>query len=73
MGIRPETSEGYLYYIRLNTEKGLLYKIGFTKMENVEKRFSYGGSDKYKQIEKVFMYKYSMYAYDIELLLHNHL
>jgi hypothetical protein len=73
MSIRPETSEGYLYYIRLNTEKGDFYKIGFTKMESVEERFSYGGSENYKLIDKIFMYKYSMYAYDIELLLHNHL
>lgn len=69
----PDTREGYLYYIRLKTEKGRFYKIGFTKMESVEDRFSYGGSENYKLIDKVLMYKYSMYAYDIEFLLHSHL
>jgi hypothetical protein len=67
----PKDSEGYCYYIKLKTNKGTFYKIGFTTKESIEERFSYGGSDNYKLISKVLMYKYSLYAYDIEQLLHN--
>jgi len=70
MGIEPDHPEGYVYYIKLNTEKGVFYKIGFTKMSNIEKRFSYGGSDNYKLIEKVLMFKYCMYGYRMEQKLH---
>lgn len=73
MGIRPKTREGYVYYVRLRTNKGVFYKIGFTTMESLEKRFSYKGSENYKLIDKIFLYKYFIYAYDIEQLLHDHL
>lgn len=69
----PEDMEGYLYYIRLKTSKGIFYKIGFTRQKSVEDRFSYGGSKNYQLIDKVLFFKYSMYAYEYELLLHNHL
>ena len=69
----PEDMEGYLYYVRLKTSKGIFYKIGFTRQKSVEDRFSYGGSENYRLIDKVLLFKYSMYAYVYELLLHNHL
>lgn len=74
MGISPETPDGHVYYARLATPKGRFYKIGFTKMASVEERFSYDGSDAYKLIDKVFLFKYSPYAYQIETeYLHGHL
>lgn len=71
--MNPEEYEGYLYYIRLNTSKGRFYKIGFTRMSSVEQRFSYEGSEAYKMIDKVLLFKYSLHAYDIEQHLHGHL
>jgi hypothetical protein len=68
---RPDTTEGYVYYARFNTNKGKFYKIGFTKMKTIEKRFSYNGSENYKLIDEVFMYKYSLYAYEIEHMFHS--
>jgi len=65
-----EDGEGYVYYIKLRTNQGIFYKIGFTTMESVDERFSYGGSENYKLIEKVLLYKYSLYAHQIEGLLH---
>lgn len=74
MGIAPDTPDGHVYYVRLSTPKGRLYKIGFTKMASVEERFSYDGSDAYKLIDKVLLFKYSPYAYTIETdYLHGHL
>ncbi|MER2512392.1 MAG: GIY-YIG nuclease family protein [Nitrosomonas ureae] len=71
--MNPEEHEGYVYYIRLKTNKGRFYKIGFTRMSSVEQRFSYEGSEAYKMIDKVLLFKYSFHAYDIEQHLHGHL
>jgi hypothetical protein len=71
--IAREFNDGYVYYIRFKTPKGIFYKIGFTTMDSVELRFSYGGSENYKMIDKVFMYKYSLDAYEYEQLLHSNL
>jgi hypothetical protein len=73
MSIAPDTPEGHVYYIRLNTPKGIFFKIGFTKSNDVVKRFSYGGSQNYKFIDKVLLFKYSPFAYEIEQMCHRHL
>jgi len=70
MSIRPDHPAGYVYYIRLKTKKGTFYKLGYTKMDNVMDRYSYGGSDTYKLINKVLMHKYCLYAYDMEQKFH---
>lgn len=70
MSIAPDHPEGYVYYIRLKTKKGILYKVGFTKMESVDARFSYGGSETHKMIDKVLMYKYCMHGYNMEQKIH---
>jgi hypothetical protein len=71
--MNPEEYEGYVYYIRLKTNNGRFYKVGFTRMSSVEQRFSYGESEAHKMIDKVFLFKYSLHAYDIEQHLHGHL
>lgn len=67
----PEFPDGHLYYIRFKTPKGVFYKIGVSKKSSAELRFSYGGSENYKMIDKVFMYKYSLQAYKYEQMLHS--
>lgn len=69
----PEFDDGYVYYIRFKTPKGIFYKIGFTRMSSAELRFSYGGSENYKMIDKVLMYKYSLKALEYEQKLHHDL
>ncbi|CAM3837467.1 GIY-YIG nuclease family protein [Vreelandella rituensis] len=73
MSLAPDTPEGHVYYIRLTTHKGIFYKIGFTKSNDVIKRFSYRGSQNYKLIDKVLLFKYSPFAYEIEQMCHSHL
>lgn len=57
---------GHLYYIRLKTNFGIFYKIGFTTKESVHERFKLNGSSDYKFIDKVFLFKYLPDAYKIE-------
>ena len=62
---------GNLYYVKLKTECGILYKIGFTTYESVEARMSYGGSDDWRYIDKVLMFKYLPDAFKVEQKLHS--
>lgn len=73
MTLALETPEGHVYYIRLSHPKGIFYKLGFTKANDVATRFSYQGSQNYKLIDKVLIFKYSPFAYDIEQICHRHL
>lgn len=63
-------SKGKLYYVRLKTNCGVLYKIGFTKLESVEKRLAYGGSRDAELIDKVFLFLELDDAYQVEQELH---
>ncbi len=70
--LAPRTRDGYLYYIRLKTQLGTFYKLGFTKSSSVETRFSYDGSDDHKLIDKELLFVYLDNAYDVETKLHRH-
>ncbi len=63
--------EGNLYYVRLNTDCGVFYKLGFTTLESVEARLSYGGSDDWRYIDKVFLFLNLPDAYKVEQQLHS--
>lgn len=63
--------KGNLYYVKLNTECGILYKLGFTTLESVEARMSYGGSDDWRYIDKVLMFSYLPDAFEVEQKLHS--
>lgn len=63
--------KGNLYYVKLNTECGILYKLGFTTLESVEARMSYEGSDDWRYIDKVLMFSYLPDAFEVEQKLHN--
>ncbi|MDO9518610.1 MAG: GIY-YIG nuclease family protein [Pseudohongiella sp.] len=68
--MRPATPDGYLYYVRLKTEYGIFYKIGFTKLQSVEARLNFGGNADVRHIDKVLAFVYFKDAYDIEQRLH---
>lgn len=70
--LAPRFRDGYLYYIRLKTQLGTFYKLGFTKSSSVESRFSYGGSGDYELIDKELLFVYLDDAYDVETRLHRH-
>ena len=65
--------KGNLYYVRLNTEYGIFYKIGFTTFGSVEARMSYGGSTDWQYIDKVLMFKNLPDAFEVEQKLHTYL
>lgn len=70
MSLRPNNTNGYVYYLRLKTHKGIFYKIGYTSKDSINERFSYGNSENHKLVDKVLMFKYCVHAYDIEQRLH---
>lgn len=63
-------SKGNLYYIRLKTDYGIFYKIGFTRLESAEARFNYSGDNDARYIDKVILFLPMFDAYDIEQELH---
>ncbi|NMG17636.1 GIY-YIG nuclease family protein [Aromatoleum bremense] len=69
---RPLTDAGHVYYVRLNTSQGILYKLGFTTRGSVKERFSYAGFGDEKLIDKIFFFAYRQDAYLIEQKLHKH-
>jgi hypothetical protein len=66
-------SDGSLYYVRLETHCGIFYKIGFTTLESVHERFSYGGSSDWKYIDKILLFVSHPNALAIEKKLHAYL
>lgn len=70
--LAPSSPAGHLYYVRLKTEFGQFYKLGFTKAGSVAERFSYGGSNYHESIDNEFLFVYLDDAYDVETRLHRH-
>ena len=68
--MRLEESKGNLYYVRLKTNCGILYKLGFTNLQSVEERLGYGGSRDVQLIDKVFLFLKLDNAYQLEQELH---
>lgn len=65
--------KGNLYYVRLNTEYGVFYKLGFTTFGSVKARMSYKGSTDWQYIDKVLMFKNLPDAFEVEQKLHAYL
>jgi hypothetical protein len=63
--------KGNVYYIKLNTNLGVFYKIGYTSKSSVEKRFSYGNSTNYLAIAEVLRFDYYDNALLEEQILHD--
>jgi hypothetical protein len=68
---RPASSAGNLYYVKLKTDSGTLYKLGFTSLESVHARLSFGGAGDEKLIDKVLFFEYFEDAFDIEDRFHS--
>lgn len=66
----PEVRAGHLYYLRLNTVVGNMYKLGFTTLSSPQERLAYQGKGHEKQIETVLCFVYLNNAWDIEQELH---
>jgi hypothetical protein len=61
---------GNLYYIKLKTDLGIFYKIGFTTYQNINDRFNYDNSNDYRLIQETLMFQYYDDAYLKEQRLH---
>lgn len=69
---RPENPAGYVYYARLKTNCGLLYKLGYTKKPSLKERLAYGGHGDEKMIDQEFFFTYCEDAWDVEQTLLEH-
>ncbi|CAN7393266.1 hypothetical protein [Variovorax sp. LjRoot178] len=69
---RPRPPSGNVYYVRLATPHGTLYKLGFTKMPSVTERLAYGGLGNERLIDKVLAFEFLEDAWDVEQDLHDH-
>ena len=70
--LTPKQTNGYLYYVRLKTQQGAFYKLGFTSMNSVHERFAFKGNGDEGLIDRVLCFVYFEDAYEIEYSLHNH-
>lgn len=67
-----EDKEGNLYYVRLKTSLGPMYKLGFTTMASVKERFAFQGAGHEDQIDEVIAFVPDTGALLIEQRLHRH-
>lgn len=73
MGFFTRTpNKGYVYYVKLQTDDGPLYKLGFTTKASVHERFSYKDYGDEKLIDCVFLFSASNRAYEAEQTLHRY-
>jgi len=69
---KPVSQSGNLYYARLKTELGILYKLGFTTFESTSDRLNYQNLDTSHSIDEVLFFQNYDNAWDIEQQLHQH-
>ena len=68
----PARKNGNLYYLRLKTPMGLMYKLGFTTLGSAQERLAYQGNGDEKYIDSVLCFVYLEDAWDVEQMLHSH-
>lgn len=66
----PDNKSGHLYYVRLKTEAGTFYKIGFTSMNSVVARMAYKGEGHEKLIDKILLFHYFDDGFSVEQRFH---
>lgn len=66
----PPRIDGHLYYVRLRTEIGLIYKLGFTTQASIEDRLAFKGDGAEKLIDKVLFFHHFSNAWELEQELH---
>lgn len=69
---RPSDPSGHVYYVRLKTQQGTFYKLGYTSKPTLEERMGYGGSGDEKLIDRQLLFAYHQNAWDVEQLLLEH-
>ena len=69
--IAPTAPSGNLYCVRLKTDVGILYKIGFTTLSSVEERFAFKGDGREKLIHRTLLSVRLENAYHVEQELHS--
>lgn len=69
----PSEPSGHIYYFKAVFNNRSYYKLGFTKSASLMRRFSYEGSEDFKYIVKVFLFRYFDNAHLIEQQLHEFL
>ena len=70
--LRPDGNAGHLYYVRVRSRFGPLYKIGFTKSESVARRFNFKNNGDEKMLDAQFLFAYHEDAFNLEKRLHEH-
>lgn len=69
---RNDFKDGYLYYIRIKTEIGYFYKVGFTQFDDVNQRFEFKKNGDEKLIDYIFFTEYFPDAYKKEQFIHSY-
>ena len=67
-----DNKPGNVYYVRLNTPVGPLYKLGFTTLPSASVRLSFQGRGHEKQIDKVLAFEFAQDALALELATHRY-
>lgn len=70
--ITPPTIAGYLYYVRLRTAFGPMYKLGFTSLTSLEARFAFKANGDEHLLDRQFLFAFRHDAFSVEQLLHGH-
>jgi hypothetical protein len=70
--LAPIDKAGNIYYIRLNTEIGVVYKLGFTSLSSAEDRLAFQGNGHEKCIDSVLCFAFLEDAWDVEQTLHKY-
>ena len=69
---RQPKGGGTLYYVRLKTSVGILYKLGYTTLSSVEERLAYQGRGDEKLLDRVLFFKHFDNAAEMESAAHEH-
>ena len=69
---RPSDPSGNVYYVRLKTQQGIFYKLGYTSKPTLEERMAYGGVGDEKLIDRKLFFTFQQDAWDIEQMLLEH-
>lgn len=66
----PPCIDGHLYYVRLRTAIGPVYKLGFTTLPSMRERLAFKGDGAEKLIDKVLLFQHVENAWGLEQELH---
>ena len=68
----PAVTAGYLYYARLKTAWGPMYKLGFTSFSSLEERFEYKSNGDERLLDRQFLFAFRDDAFFVEQQLHRY-